>query len=121
MPGTEFTVSWPANSTVMLCVLPINGPNAKIIAIIASSLRLPPAGNPQPPLEPQGKLPSFAALKDTLVGHLIGLFVTITSPSEVVPNLPTDRSPAAPEARGYRTLSISGFTQPLDPVSSFTS
>ena len=86
---------------------------------LVASLAL--AGNPRLPLEPQGKLPSFAALKDTLVGHLIGLFVTITSPAEVVPNLPTDRTPAAPETRGYRTLSISGFTHPLDPVSSFSS
>ena len=29
----------------------------------------------------RGKLPSFAALKEVLVGHLVGLFVTMTSPS----------------------------------------
>jgi hypothetical protein len=74
----------------MLCVLPINGPNAKIIAIIASSLRLLSQVTLNCHLSLRGKLPSFAALKDTPVGHLIGLFVTITSPSEVVPNLPPD-------------------------------
>jgi hypothetical protein len=39
------------------------------------------------------KLPSFAAFKKALIGHLISLFVRKTSSSEVSPNLPTDRTP----------------------------
>ena len=44
----------------------------------------------------RGKLPSFAAFNEVLVGHLIGLFVPITFPTEVVQNLATDSAIAVP-------------------------
>ena len=34
----------------------------------------------------RGKLPSFAAFKKVLIGHLLGLFVTKTSPADCAPS-----------------------------------
>jgi hypothetical protein len=44
----------------------------------------------------RGKLPAFATLPKVLIGHLVGLFVTITPPSKAAMDLPTDHTPAAP-------------------------